>query len=274
MKFLHKYIFFSLAILLIILSSCRNNLTEETYDENGNLVIYEWYDDQNLKSSTTYFEEDKTDYLFVSYSEDGNLMDSARYVNDTLEGLRKVYENDNGLMHYETYLHDYLEGLHKAVYDNGITSFEGFWKNYVKVGEWKFHFPEGNPITYEYYDSTGRLKYFRKYDEAGNVLKVEGSGLISVIIDQETVKPTEDVRCHIESAIPPGCLVNLIIEVFKDEISERIFIEELNNPKFDWQLSFYEPGQKIFKFTVKIIDTLTNKEEVSSSQLNVEVLPD
>lgn len=272
MKFLFKYLFFSLASLLIFITSCRNNLTEETYDDKGNLVVCEWYNKQNIKSSTTYFTEDQTDYLFVTWFEDGRLMDSSRYVNDTLEGLRKVYDMDVGLMHYEAYQHGHLDGPHKAVYDNGVTSFEGFWKNYVKVGEWKFHFPEGNPITYEYYDSTGRLRYFRKYDEAGNVLKVEGSGLISVKIDQKTVKPTEDVKCYIESAIPPGCLVNLIIEVDKNKASERIFSTELKNPRFEWQQSFYKPGQKTFKFTIKIIDTLTQKEDVSSTQLNVTVL--
>ena len=68
----------------------------------------------------------------------------------------------------------------------GVTGFEGFRKNNLMVGEWKFHFSNGHPITYEYYDSLGAMKYFRKYDDDGNVLKVNGLGMIQ--IKSDTVK--------------------------------------------------------------------------------------
>ena len=255
--------------------SCRNNPTEETHDNNGNLVVREWYDRQNIKSQTTYFTKDKKDYLYVSWSEDGLLTDSARYINDTIAGLRKFYESGAGLMHFENYNHGFLEGEHKAVYSSGVTSFEGFWKNNVKVGEWKFHYPNGNPITYEYYDSAGRLRYFRKYDEDGNVLKVEGSGLIDVKIGNKTVNPDENVNCYVEAAIPPGCKVNLMIEKIRENnVSESLLTTEMKNPRFEWQRSFESPGEKTIKFTIRIIDTLTKKEEVDSTLLNIVVSPE
>ncbi len=210
--------------------------------------------------------------LFVSWSEDGQLMDSARYVNDTIEGLRKVYDNDAGLMHYETYHNGHLDGMHKAVYNNGVTSFEGYWKNYVKVGEWKFHFPEGNPITYEYYDSAGRIKYFRKYDEEGNVLKVEGSGLISVQANKSVVNPGEYVSGLIEAAVPPGCKTELhIFEILDSENSNSLMNIELLDPLQDWKIRFDTPGRKTLKFTINIVDQTTQKEEISSSQLDIQV---
>jgi len=272
MKLLFKYLIFLFTGILVLFSSCRNNQIEEFTDSEGNLVIKEWYNETEIKSITTYFNKDKTDFLFVTWSEEDQLMDSARYINDTIEGLRKVYDADAGLMHYETYHNGHLDGMHKAVYDNGVTSFEGFWKNYVKVGEWKFHFPEGNPITYEFYDSTGRLKYFRKYDEDGTVLKVEGSGLISVQAIKSVVNPGEFVSGKIEAAVPPGCKTELsIVEILNGEDSNSLMHAELSVSVKDWKLRFVTPGRKTLKFTIKIIDQVTQKEEISSSQLDIQV---
>lgn len=259
----------------MLISSCKNNLIEESFDDEENLVIKEWYNQDDIKSTTTYYNEDKSDYLFATWSEDGQLMDSARYINDTIEGLRKVYDSDAGLMHFETYHNGHLDGMHKAVYDNGVTNFEGFWKNYVKVGEWKFHFPEGKPITYEYYDSSGRLKYFRKYNEEGNGLKVEGSGLIGVYSDNKDVKSGELVTGLIEAAVPSGCHVELyIFEIKGETIVDSLLRVELLKPLKEWQVQFDSPGQKTLKFTIKIVDQTTRKEEISSSQMDIQVISD
>jgi len=272
MKLLFKYLIFLFTGIQVLFSSCRNNQIEESFDSEGKLVIKEWYNENDIKSTTTYFNEEKTDYLFVTWLEDGQLMDSARYINDTIEGLRKVYDADAGLMHYETYQNGHLDGMHKAVYDNGVTSFEGFWKNYVKVGEWKFHFPEGKPITYEFYDSTGRLKYFRKYDEDGTVLKVEGSGLISVQAIKSVVNPGEFVSGKIEAAVPPGCKTELnIVEILNGEGSNSLMRIGLSDPVKDWKLRFGAPGRKELEFTIKITDQLTGKEEISSTKLDIQV---
>ena len=142
------------------------------------------------------------------------------------------------------------------------------------VGEWKFHFVNGHPITYEYYDSTGVMKYFRKYDDNGNVLKVDGLGLIQVKSDPSKLESSQTLFGFVEAAIPPGCTTQFTIENYKEgQASEKYLEMKLEQPKTDWEIIFAEPGQKKLKFTITITDNKTGKEEESVSEQTIMVNP-
>ncbi|OQX78919.1 MAG: hypothetical protein B6D61_04490 [Bacteroidetes bacterium 4484_249] len=259
-------------LLIALLFSCSSGFHDEFYDDNGNLVEREWYDKQNLESTTTYLNPDHTEYIYTSWYSDGRLNDSARYINDTLDGLRKFYEKNTGLVHYENYNYGVLNGVHKAVYNSGVTSFEGYRKDNWKVGEWKFHFPNGNPITYEYYDSVGKLLYFRKYDNEGNVLKETGKELIGVTIKQTSVNESESCTGFVEAAVPPGNKTILsIAEEIPGQNPDEFFTTEMKKPKIKWETRFDSPGDKKLLFTLKVKEIKTGEEETYTFEQKIKV---
>ena len=134
-------------VIQIALFSCKNKTTQDK-DANGNIVVMEWYNKNKVKSVKTISGSNPNDFVYVEYTKDGTILDSARYINDTIEGTRKFYEEKTLLLHTENYHHGLLNGPHKAIYSSGVAGFEGFRKNNLMVGEWKFHFSDGHPITY------------------------------------------------------------------------------------------------------------------------------
>jgi hypothetical protein len=273
MKHLPIYIKALLIITLITLLSCKNRITTET-DQFGNEVVKEWYNKNQVKSIKTIFGKNRNEYTFVLYDEDGVLLDSARYLNDTLEGTRKFLEEKTMLIHTENYRHGILHGPHKAVYSSGVTGFEGYRKNNLMVGEWKFHFENGHPITYEYYDSSGVMKYFRKYDNEGNVLKIDGLGMIQVKSDLSRLDSTQTLYGFVEAAIPPGCTTQFTIEnKGEGQTAEKYLEMKLEKPKTNWEITFANPGQKDLKFVVTITDNKTGQKEESVSEQSIVVNP-
>ncbi len=273
---MRKFSSFYWSVLIVaplFVASCKNRTTTET-DAHGNSVIKEWYNNKQLKSVKTILNQELNDYVLISYDHDGGLLDSARYINDTLEGMRRFYEEKTTLLHFENYHHGILEGIHKAVYSNGVTGFEGYRKNNMMVGEWKFHFANGHPITYEYYDSSGVMRYFRKYDDAGNVLKVDGMGMIQVKANISALDSTQTISGFVEAAIPPESTTIFTIENIKDGKVQEIYLEMvLHKPKTEWEIKFTEPGQKNLKYTITITDNKTGKKEESVSEQTIMVNP-
>ena len=268
---LNQLICFS--VLFIAFSSCRNYTTKNYNDRTGNLEVREWYSRKHLKSSRVYIDKTLKNYIYISYYSDGKLKDSAMYLNDTVEGLRKYYEDGSGLMHSEHYVHGIMNGPHKAEYQSGVTSFEGYRKNNQKVGGWKFHFTDGKPITYEYYDSLGSLKYFRKYDNSGNVIITEGSGLVNVIPQRSVMQTGDTLRGIAEVAVPEGSETILEIE---DKSASRITPQKksivLNHSRCRWYWVFNDSGSKKLSFTVRIVDKKSGSEETSGIEKSFTVL--
>lgn len=263
---------FSLFVfLLVFLFSCfSGNEREEYYDDHGNLIVKEWYNKNSLKSSITYLDESMKSYVFVFYHTDGRLKDSARYINDTIEGRRKFYESSSGLTHYENYKRGLLNGVHKAEFTSGVKSFEGFRRDNLMVGEWKFHFPNGNPITYEYYDSVGKLLCFRKYDDNGNVLKANGAELINVYSTYNQVKVNEIYSGYFEAAIPPYSELNLTVEEigFHNVLFSTVIIE----PITEWEIVFNNPGEKKLMFKLFVKEIKSGESQEYSFEENITVL--
>jgi hypothetical protein len=269
MKKIHLCLPGLLITVLVLFTYCKNKITEET-DTSGNKIIKEWFGENRIKSIKTLYQGAQNHYLIIQYNRKGNLIDSARYLNDSIEGTRKFYESKTELLHTENYRHGVLEGIHKAVYPNGVTGFEGFRKNDMMVGEWEFHFASGHPITYEYYDSSGVMRYFRKYDDNGNVLKVDGIGMIQIKSDQTRLDSTGILSGFIEAVIPPGCKSRFTVEEDGAVTGRRKYLEVfINKPKYDWEIKLEGPGEINLKYILTIIDNKTGSEEVSASEQTV-----
>lgn len=253
--------FMLISMLFSILSCNQSNHQKEYVNERNQLVIQEWYSLDNLKSETIYLKDDKSDYIYVSYNQNGRISDSGRYVNDTITGFHKFYEEKTKLMHSEYYKNGLLNGIHKAIYTGGISSFEGFRKDGFPVGEWKFHYPDGQMITYEYYDSVGRIKYFRKYDDKGNVLKINGNGIINIFTSGFFA---DSISGIVEVAQPPNCWINLKVSK-KDHTGElTIFEKEVLKSRIPF--AFWQGNRENFEILcyLSITEKETSKEETYS----------
>jgi antitoxin component YwqK of YwqJK toxin-antitoxin module len=234
------------------------NSIKEFQNAKGQTVIQKWYSVDKLKSETTYLNPDKSDYIYVKYNQNGRLIDSGKYVNDTITGFHKFYEDKTKLMHFEHFKNGLLDGPHKAIYSGGVTSFEGFRKDGFPVGEWKFHYPNGGMITYEYYDSIGRVKYFRKYDDKGNTVKITGNGIISVSLPASM---GDTLAGLVEVAIPDNCKVHLKIT----GKGNTIFENHVSHPRVSF--SFVDE-ETVLDFQLIITENKTGKEEKYSFKKN------
>jgi hypothetical protein len=273
MKQFSFYIYSLILIAIASFTSCGNRITNEK-DQFGNEVIKEWYSAEQVKSVKTILDKNRNDYSFILFARDGSLLDSATYFNDTLEGTRRFYEEKTTLFHTENYKHGLLHGFHKAVYSSGVTGFQGYRKNNLMVGEWQFHFENGHPITYEYYDSSGVMKYFRKYDDNGNALKVNGLGMIQVKSDPSLLDSLQTLFGFVEAAIPPGCTTVFTIEnVNAGQPATKFLKMKLEKPKTNWEIKFAEPGEKNLKYMITITDSKTGKKEESASEQTIMVNP-
>lgn len=262
----------SLFMFILLVAGCRQNTVEEFTDKDGNVVIREWYNKSQIKSIKTFTNPEQTNFRYMVFYKDGLLKDSAVFVNGRVTGLRKYYESSSGLMHLENYQNGLLNGPHKAVFSSGVNSFEGYRKDNNKVGEWKFFYPGGKMITYEYYDSTGRIKYFRKFDQDGQTLKTDGSGLIDIGLQKTDFKLQEVVSGNAFVAIPDGCTVFLKIEELSSINARSLYEKEVVKSPVHWEIMFDTSGEKKLQFTLLIIDDKTGEEEQSILEqlLNVE----
>lgn len=257
------YTFF-LFMFILLMVGCKQNTIEEFTDQDGNLVIREWYNKSQIKSIKTFTNPEQTSFWYMTFYRDGLLKDSAVFVNGKVTGLRKYYEANSGLLHLENYKNGLLNGPQKAIFNTGISSFEGYRKDNNKVGEWKFFFPSGKIITYEYYDSTGRLKYLKKYDQNGSILKTDGEGLIEIVIPQTAFNINETIVGKALVALPLSCSYRLTIKDVTDgKNSQPFFDKQIAESPVFWEKSFNTPGEKKLLFTLVITDDQSGKGEQS-----------
>ncbi len=250
--------------------SCKRDVIKKEFcNDNGQQVVQEWFNDKQIKSNITYLDKSGKNYISMSYNKSGRMIDSATYINDIITDQHKYYDSGSGLTHIENFKNGVLNGVMNAVFDNGVTSFEGYMLNGSKVGEWKFHYKDGRLITYEFYDSSGNIKYFRKYDDSGTPEKISGSGLIDVLLNVNKPDTNTYVEANVTMASPPGCTTELtVLEDGKITIVDSYNITK-PNVKFIFPIG--KTGNISFIFNLRIIDSKGNNPEEYSVDKIVKV---
>jgi len=243
--------------IIVILAGCSSVIEKEYTNNNGQRVVEEWYSETDLKSQTTFLSADSSEYVFCSYYENGQLKDSSRYLDQQPDGLRKYYDQSSDLLHIENYSNGFLNGPHKALYGNGVSNFEGYHINEVKAGEWIFHYPDGRPITYEFYDSTGRVVYFRKYNDSGEFKSSNGSAIIDISVAQN-LNSNDTSSVYLVVANPPNCKAILVI-IGSD--SKELYNKKIHTSRTNCPLTFDEKGKKDLNIQLNIIDIKTGHKE-------------
>ena len=253
----------------VLFVSCNSSATKKEFcNDNGQKVVQEWYNDKQIKSNITYLNKSGKDYVSVIYNREGRMIDSATYKNEVLTGLRKYYDAGSGLTHFENNKNGVPDGVMKAVYDNGVTSFEGYMLNGSKVGEWVFHYQDGRVITYEFYDSSGNIKYFRKYDDAGAAEKVTGSGIIELLLNINKSDTATFVKAGTTLASPPGCHTELTII---NDGKTAVDAYHITKPKAEFVIPAATTGENKLNFKLTIKDKKSGKTEEYSLDKTINV---
>ena len=263
-----RFYFHIVLVSLILYAGCNSATLKEYRNDKNQLVVEEWFNDHQLKSRIIYLNEEKSDYSSVEYFENGHLKDSITISNNLVQGTHKVYDPANDLLHIETYKDGVLNGPHMAVYSSGIASFKGYQMNGNKVGEWKFFYPEGNPITYEFYDSTGRLAYFLKYEKDGQHLHSEGSGIIHV---SDIMNIDGQYSVDVLLAIPPNCSSGLSIVLLSEGQEQLVFNDEITTIRNNIPLPISGKGDYKIQMELNITDKQTGKVETYTVSKNISI---
>jgi hypothetical protein len=239
--------------------SCGDSVTKKEFcNDDGQQVVQEWYNDKQIKSNITYLDKSGKSYVSVKYNKEGRMIDSVTYKNDVITGPRKYYDAGSGLTHIENYKNGVPDGVMKAVFDNGVTNFEGYMVNGSKAGEWIFHYRDGRPITYEFYDLSGNIKYFRKYDDGGAAGKVTGSGIIDISLSVDKTDTTTFIKARTTLASPPGCTTELTI---KNNGTKVVDTYHITKPQTEFVIPSSANGENRLSFVLTIKDEKSGETE-------------
>lgn len=265
MNFSVKY----LIPVFLFLVSCGDSVTKKEFcNDNGQQVVQEWYNDKQIKSNITYLDKSGKNFVSVIYNREGRMIDSATYKSEVLSGLRKYYDAGSGLTHFENFKNGVPDGVMKAVFDNGVTSFSGFMRNGSKVGEWVFHYRDGRPITYEFYDSSGNIKYFRKYNDDGTAEKVKGEGIIDIVLNLDKSDTATFIKAGTTLTAPPGCITKLTI--INDGIT-AVDSYHITKPDAEFVFPAAKTGKSKLNFKLTIKDKKSGKTEEYSLEKTINV---
>lgn len=271
MKRIENIVVILLQFLVIV--SCTKNVSKEYINDLGQSVYEVFYSNDQLKSRTTYLNSQRTEYTLINYYEDGILKDSAFFMDGVVDGMRTLYEKDKGLFYEEHYSNGLLNGTHKAIYSNGVSSFDGYRKNGRMAGSWNFHYPSGLPITYEFYDSTGVLMYFRKYTEEGLPESTNGDGIISIPSLTENIYAGSKLDLKLLIAMPPKCESDLIVTVHEPGgKSISVFNEAVLNEVLIIPYTFTRAGAYRFLFELEVRSAKGSSTENYSQEKSFTIL--
>jgi antitoxin component YwqK of YwqJK toxin-antitoxin module len=156
-----RLILFSLLFLLLF-SAC-NIETIETQNEYGRRVRYERRKDDFAKHGR-----------FVRYHDNGAIAEEAQYVNDTLDGERKLFYPGGQLESLEVYKKGVLDGPFRRYHENGALYIEQEFRKGVMDGFSLRYYPNGQleeKVTIRNNEENGP---FVEYHQNGKI-KAEGT---------------------------------------------------------------------------------------------------
>jgi len=162
MILIRKITFWSIILLFIGCSKPIEVIQE--YDDNDNLIIE--------------YQRRKDDFAkhgwYKRYYPTGELNEEVQYVDNRMEGQRKIYFKNGDIQVIETRVKDKFEGLYQSFYENGKLEQEGHYENNAMNGEWKFYYKKGGLREVVPFENNNENGAFKEYHPNGN-LKTEGT---------------------------------------------------------------------------------------------------
>ena len=148
-------------ILMSTVSKAQIGNTTNTYDENGDLIAYRIYDQNDL-------------IIYEKLWTNGVVVRESHYKNNYLEGVQKIYDEESGSMiRYAEYKEDKLHGTYIEWYDQakGWKKEEAQYENGQISGSYAFYHNNGKLKETGYVDSQGYDGHRIMYNEQGSVVE-------------------------------------------------------------------------------------------------------
>ena len=157
------------------------------YDDNGQMLSKETYDQGVLKGPAEYFSYARRTNLhticnyinalldgpFTLSQKDGIVREQSTYAKGRLDGPRKTYYATGMLEAEEMYIDGKLQGVRKIFFPSGELWYEENYVNGRLDGDRTEYFPSGKTRLTEIYADGMRNGPCNTYDEAGNIIASE-----------------------------------------------------------------------------------------------------
>ncbi|MCR9154767.1 MAG: hypothetical protein NXI09_11695 [Bacteroidetes bacterium] len=154
---------------------------------------------RNHMTKVIYYKKSNT--LFLTYNEDGELIDSlAEDKKYRIHGLRFVKLN-NGSKRYQNFKHGVKDGSGWLIDEKGIVRERVYYVDGKALKELITYFPNGSLKTYQYLTTYG-IVFEQEYTEVGDLIKDRGSPVALFREQQDSVQVGNDFRAIVELAIP------------------------------------------------------------------------
>lgn len=178
-----KYFFLALLVLTIGLSACRNNsrtndsgntpAQQEPMPEDDLEVVEKTDAYGNTERYTRRLDDYAKEGKYSKMSPEGNLIETANFHNDTLNGLRVIYYESGDTQIVEHYKNGMFVGPYQAFYEGGNLELEGSYAANSMEGTWKRFYPTGQLMEEVNFQDNQENGPFTEYHENGQ-LKAEG----------------------------------------------------------------------------------------------------
>ncbi len=129
---------------------------------------------------------------------------------------------------------------------------------------------------YEFYDKNEDLKFVRKYDEKGGIIKDKGSVFVLDKTNSKRLKIGEKFNGQFYLVNPPGASIGISVNVFKKDklIKTKTLEIDKNYDAGFLEMPFNKPGEYIIEVVGFIDDTLQKKIKQDTLKYKVTVVND
>lgn len=144
-------------LCLIFFVACGESNLETVENKNDAGQLIEKY----TRKKDDFAKQGK----YEAYYENGQISEEANYVNDTLDGTRKLFREDGSVETLENYDNGQFSGLYQNFYPDGQVKFEGEYTNNAMGGIWKSYYKTGElkeEVTMVNNNENGPFKEFHK----------------------------------------------------------------------------------------------------------------
>ncbi len=144
---------------------------EGKFNHGKEIGVFTYYanSDKKIVMATRNFDGKGNAYT-VFFDENKNKVSEGNMVNKLRQGLWKYYHKGlKSVMTTENYVNDKIEGARKVYYTNGVLGEEAIYKNNLKEGLLKKYNKDGKLIEESTYVKGLMQGPYKVYDEAGNI---------------------------------------------------------------------------------------------------------
>jgi hypothetical protein len=173
-------VYIVLIVILIFTAACdKFKNTDNLKDSNFSKIkitdsVCNYYENGN-KKNVGYFDGTIRVGKWKEYFSSGKLEREAIYVNDSLNGEMKQYYEDGKVECIINYEDDLMNGDLICYYRNGNLKEKAYYVDGKPFSHSYFYNSYGQLLNYRCFDFEGHLRYHRKYDSLGRIIRDTGS---------------------------------------------------------------------------------------------------